>query len=256
MASHGGLGGIILACMLYAWKKDLIKAHLVDLCTFGGTIGVFFGRIANFINGELYGRECSDKLWYAVKFPKEIYTWGVGEISKLKALGPAVEALGEITTSAGEKIKTTAVEWNSWLNGIGVGWQGKVDAYKDALVKAAERGNSEVTQAMGVALTPRYPSQLIESFLEGTVVFVVLMWYWRKPRKPGMLLAIFGLTYSVVRVIGEQFRLPDHGIGFDALGLTRGQWLSVAMFVACLVYLYFVNKSQAKPIGGWAKEKF
>jgi len=84
MASHGGFIGIVTACLLFARKHKLDKFLMIDLCCLGGTIGVFFGRVANFINGELYGRECDPNLAIAVKFPSEIYSWTFQDTDKLK----------------------------------------------------------------------------------------------------------------------------------------------------------------------------
>lgn len=56
MASHGGMIGIAIACILFSRKYAINMLYLFDLVTVGGPIGVFFGRIANFINGELVGR--------------------------------------------------------------------------------------------------------------------------------------------------------------------------------------------------------
>lgn len=56
MSFHGGATGAIVAMILYALKRKIPLLHLTDLVTCAVPIGLFFGRIANFINGELYGR--------------------------------------------------------------------------------------------------------------------------------------------------------------------------------------------------------
>lgn len=251
MASHGGMMGVILACIFFGRKAKIQATHLVDLCCFGGGIGVFFGRIANFINGELYGRECAATLWMAVKFPKEIYTWGLAEIDKLKGLSAAVEALGAITTPTGEKISATASDWLAWVNSMNAEAYHKIDLYREAIDLATQKHNQAVIAALAPVLTPRYPSQLIQAFVEGLAVVLILAWFWRKPRKPGVISAIFGVLYSIARIIGEQFRLPDYDIGYQALGLTRGQWLSIGLLCGALIYLWVVVKRDAKPMGGW-----
>lgn len=253
MASHGGMIGIAAACLLFARKHKLMTTHLIDLLCLGGPLGVFFGRIANFINGELYGRECASDSFLAIKFPTEIYSWSLSEVEKLKALGPAVQALGEITTRSGEKISATVDLWGTWLSNSTFQSQRYIDLFREALVQATERHNVDVIAALGPALTPRYPSQLIQALLEGLIVFIILFWAWRKPRKPGVISALYGVCYAVARIIGEQFRLPDHDIGYQALGLTRGQWLSIAMLAIFVVYLVFVLRRQAERIGGWGK---
>ena len=141
MASHGGIAGIAIACILFARKHKLVASHLIDILCFGGPLAIFFGRIANFINGELYGRECKPDLPIAVKFPTEIYMWGSSELDKLKALAPAVQSLGEITTRAGEKISATSDLWVSWVSNYNYKTAHYIDVFKDALVKATEKHN-------------------------------------------------------------------------------------------------------------------
>ncbi len=48
-------------------------------------------------------------------------------------------------------------------------------------------------------------------------------------QKPGVIGAAFGTLYCVARTVGEHYRMPDVGIGFQLWGLTRGQWLSIGM---------------------------
>ncbi len=229
--------------------------HTIDVCMFGGPFAVFLGRIANFINGELYGREASLNFPWPVKFPSEIYTWYSNtNVAQLKALAPAVEALGPVRINGASEITATASLWNEWVTSMSSQSAHYIDFYKEALVNATQSGNHAVIAAIGPALTPRYPSQLIQALLEGLLVFLILMWVWRKPQKPGLLVAIFGLIYPLTRIIGEEYRLPDAHIGFQALGLTRGQWLSVGMMVVMALCLWYVAKSNSPKIGGWSSK--
>ncbi len=66
MSFHGGLLGVILATIIFSKKHKLNYYIFLDLIALASPIGLFFGRIANFINSELYGRE-TDVLW-SVKF--------------------------------------------------------------------------------------------------------------------------------------------------------------------------------------------
>ena len=54
-----------------------------------------------------------------------------------------------------------------------------------------------------------------------------------------------------MRIIGEQFRMPDVQIGYQWLGLTRGQWLSVFMLLGSCVLWLWTKKRDAEKIGGW-----
>ena len=67
MSFHGGMLGVILAAILFARSRKLNIFSVGDLAALAAPIGLFFGRIANFINGELWGR-ASDVSW-AIIFP-------------------------------------------------------------------------------------------------------------------------------------------------------------------------------------------
>ena len=56
MSFHGGLLGIIVASILFAKKKNQNPFIYMDLVSLVAPIGIFFGRLANFINSELYGK--------------------------------------------------------------------------------------------------------------------------------------------------------------------------------------------------------
>lgn len=69
MSFHGGLLGCVLAGLLFARKKGVPALYVGDLCAAAGPIGLFLGRLANFVNGELWGR-ASDVSW-AMVFPAD-----------------------------------------------------------------------------------------------------------------------------------------------------------------------------------------
>ena len=68
MSFHGGLLGVITAIIAYALRNKTCPFMLSDLVAIVAPIGLFFGRIANFINGELWGRP-ADVPW-AMIFPR------------------------------------------------------------------------------------------------------------------------------------------------------------------------------------------
>ncbi|MEQ9349297.1 MAG: prolipoprotein diacylglyceryl transferase, partial [Alphaproteobacteria bacterium] len=67
MSFHGGAVGVVVALWLFARKRHIPVLPLADAIAAAAPIGLFFGRIANFVNGELFGR-LSDAPW-AVVFP-------------------------------------------------------------------------------------------------------------------------------------------------------------------------------------------
>ena len=66
MSFHGALIGIILVTYIFSSKNNLSTYYFLDLVALSSPIGIFFGRVSNFINSELYGRE-TDVFW-SVKF--------------------------------------------------------------------------------------------------------------------------------------------------------------------------------------------
>ena len=67
MSFHGGVLGCIVATVLFALRRNVPMLSLGDVTTAVAPIGLFLGRIANFINGELWGRP-TDVPW-AMVFP-------------------------------------------------------------------------------------------------------------------------------------------------------------------------------------------
>ena len=252
MASHGGIVGVMVVCYLYARAHKLPILHCMDLVVFGGSLGFFFGRIANFINGELYGRVAPEGYAWAVKFPTEILQWAQKDYGQLTKLTPAVEALHELKTPSGEVIPLNANLWQAWL-GTTHDMINRQHVHEtiEALIKAVQDKNQAVVAALEPVLTARYPSQLFQSVLEGLLVFIILCLIWLKPQKPGVVAGWFGFLYCAARIVGEQYRMPDAHLGFQLLGLTRGQWLSVGMLVVAVVWLVIVYRRPVPRMGGW-----
>ena len=100
---------------------------------------------------------------------------------------------------------------------------------------------------MDPAQLSRHPSQLYQAFLEGLVLFAVLIWFSRKPRPAGMISGLFLSLYGLFRFLVEFVREPDAHIGFDMLGwMTRGQLLSLPMVAAGLgLIVYAVLRDRA-----------
>ncbi|MES2856573.1 MAG: prolipoprotein diacylglyceryl transferase, partial [Bdellovibrionota bacterium] len=114
MASHGGMIGVFVAALLFARRHKLDWRHLGDLTVLGGSVGFFFGRLANFINGELFGRAAEGFKW-AVKFPSEIFLWlqhdkGMS-IAEFEGQTNLLSRLNETVQKAGINLE----QWTSWV---------------------------------------------------------------------------------------------------------------------------------------------
>ncbi len=68
MSFHGGFLGVVIAGAFFAFRRNLSILTLGDIIAFSSPPGLFFGRIANFINGELWGRQTSS--FWGIAFTK------------------------------------------------------------------------------------------------------------------------------------------------------------------------------------------
>ena len=158
MSFHGAAIGLSLAFLYFGRTR---KKRFIDIADFITPLippGLFFGRIGNFINGELWGKVTTAP-------------WGV------------------IFPHAGPY--------------------------------------------------PRHPSQLYEAFLEGVVLFVLLMWFSARPRRRGQIAGLFAMGYGISRFCVEFVRMPDVQLGYLAMQwLTMGQLLSLPL-IAIGCWLFF-----------------
>lgn len=246
MASHGGMLGVLAAVWLFSRRHSVPTLHVLDIGALAATPGLFLGRIANFINAELWGRPVADQVsppWWSVKYPQEMHLWTVERLRQLRDVVPEVH----ISPS----------EWDIALN--------RVAAQPDAppadalrlvqqtthhLIDAAQAGNAAVLEAIRPMLTAYYPSQIFQAISDGPVLFAVLAFVWLRPRKPGVIAGTFLLAYGVLRIFTEFFRQPDAQL---VLGLSRGQALSAFMLIAGIVMIVLCAKRKTQPMGGLLK---
>ncbi len=210
MSSHGGILGIVLFTAFYAWRHRLSWTGLGDDLVVAAPMGLFFGRVANFINGELYGRLAT--VPWAVKFPKELYGDAKPE-----------QAMAAVTAAAQIDPRLTTP------------WQVADAAYV----------NPDVRDAIAPFLSSRHPSQLYEALLEGLLLFVILLAVrlrWKNLRH-GILTGLFFIGYAVVRIYGEMYREPDASL---TLGLTRGQFLSLFMLAMGAAFFVFGGRPRLR----------
>ena len=116
MSSHGGIIGFLISQILYAYRHKLSFFSLMDLGAVAAAVGFFLGRLANFINGELYGRVVEGTTWFAVRFPSELYLWASQpdlykkQLISLKELLPVLES----KIQSPVRIPGSYV-WESWV---------------------------------------------------------------------------------------------------------------------------------------------
>ncbi len=232
MASHGGILGLAIFTFFYARKHKVSWAGLADGLCVVGPIGLLCGRIANFINGELYGRVASGVAW-AVKFPD---TLSKPELPEYGRFNDALDAAVKADPAFAERIKKISEQ----------GYADPPAAYFHELI-ATNRESDAVNEAIAPYLEARHPSQLYEGLLEGALVFAIL-WIVRVrfPKAPnGMITGLFFGLYATFRIFAEAFREPDAKWVIEGV-LTMGQFLSLFMYLfAAGFFLFAFRKSRA-----------
>ncbi|NOX99895.1 MAG: prolipoprotein diacylglyceryl transferase [Verrucomicrobia bacterium] len=171
MASHGGILGLVIFTWFYARRHKLSWMGVGDNLVVVAPIGLFLVRLANFINGELYGRVTT--VSWAMKFPGEIYDMTSMRIQEL-------------------------------LDKTGM-------PNPAAILVANREGDAAVQAVLREFLEPRHPSQFYEAGLEGLVLFTILLLVrlrWKKLYH-GVLTGLFFIFYAVFRILAENFREPD-----------------------------------------------
>lgn len=102
---------------------------------------------------------------------------------------------------------------------------------------------SDVAWAINVNGVLRHPSQIYEAILEGVLVFFILYYYRTRKSFDGELAIMYGVLYSVMRIIAEFFREPDLQLGFIYSNwLTMGMLISFASFIVSLGALYYIKR--------------
>ena len=243
MASHGGILGVLLAFWLFSYRKKYSLLHLLDLSVIGAGTGFFFGRIANFINGELYGRVIQTSAPFGVQFPQEIFSWFTyWNTEKLLSLKKTAGQLKSIQNPYGQgELQVSSALWEMWVSSRDR-FTAEILSVLNKIISAVESGQQEIIIALQEVLPLRHPSQLYQSVLEGLIPLIIVGVLWRKPKKTGVIAGVWGAGYFVMRIIGEIFREPDAHIGFDFLGVTRGQWLSVLSLAGVGIYFYLIYR--------------
>jgi phosphatidylglycerol:prolipoprotein diacylglycerol transferase len=247
MASHGGMIGLILGCWLAARKHGIPALHLFDVGSFACAPGLFLGRLANFVNAELWGRRLPDAMqadppWWSVEYPEDVLALS-GE--QLAALTPAVEAIDESSRLWHATIERAATDPEAGR---------MVDFTLTRVAEAARAGDEAVGAAVRPLLDAYYPSQLFQALTDGPLLMGILALVWLRPRKPGVVGSVFLVAYGLLRILSEVFRQPDEGVAV-VLGLSRGQWLSVLMVLSGAIALPIVMRRDVEPIGGLLRRR-
>jgi phosphatidylglycerol---prolipoprotein diacylglyceryl transferase len=206
LSFHGGLVGVVLASTWFVRKHRINLIQLLDSLSLGVPFGIFAVRVANFINGELYGRVTTDAVPWSVRFPTDPVALQLLGIDRVYGIRERELAILQAHASG------------AW------------GAVRD---QVPLRHPSQLYEA------------LTEGMLLALILWMIyLVARHRGLRLPtGFLSGIFLIGYGVFRSFVElfrqpdaQFRGPDDPLGTVLGPLTMGQTLSL-LVIGSGVYL-------------------
>ncbi len=220
MSSHGGILGTIVASWLFAKRQHLGALHMIDCVAFAAPFGLSFGRLANFVNGELPGRPLPESMqanppWWSIKYPDEVYS-AAFDVDRLQPLAGLVNPNVSLP---------------------------------QAVRDAAYLHRADVLAKLEPLLTAYYPSNFIQAITDGPILFAAMALVWLRPRKPGAIAATFLIAYGALRVASEQFREIDSGV-FMLGPVTLPMMLSLGMVAIGITLAAWASRQSAPAIGG------
>lgn len=205
LAFHGGLLGVLVAGAWFARKHGATFLNLGDALALGVCPGIFTVRVANFVNGELYGRIAGPEVPWAMRFPTD------PQATELLGTGRGLQER--------ERIIREAVESGRW------------DAVS---AQVPLRHPSQLYEAIGEGLVLGVILWLVYRWSARR----------GHPLGAGFFGGVFMLGYGVARTFIELFRQPDVQFtdAGDRLGtvlgpLTMGQTLSLLMIAVGIFLL-------------------
>ena len=213
LSFHGGLLGVLVVAIWFARKNKVSFPRLADGLALAGTPGIFAVRMANFINGELWGRVTDDSVPWAMRFPTDPVAVNLMGIR------------GSGISDRDEQIQAAIAE-------------GKWDAIRD---QVPLRHPSQLYEGFG------------EGLLVGLVLLVAFKLTRKNPPAPGTFMGILFLGYGAVRFVIEFYRQPDSQFtsvnnpdGAVFLGMTMGQTLCTVMILGGLgIIVWGIRKGRA-----------
>lgn len=259
MSSHGGMIGMLIAGILFMRKFRCSLAMLADLVTTCAVLGAIFGRLANFINGELYGR-ISSVAW-AIHFPTSIVETPYAE--RVERWHQVLQHQPDLAHATWQQLATTSGVSDAdraWYQALADGTASLPLDAADPLLQRTLANSWQFAEAhlltpdqpwyadaWRVLVEPRHPSQLYALVTEGVIPLTAGLITLHTTRRPGLTCGVVLMAYGIGRIVNESFRQWD--IGHDPLFglLTKGQLYSVPMLIIGGSLAFWAWRRGARP---------
>lgn len=271
LSFHGGLTGVMIAGFLFCltrvrreWRglEETVRAaegkagfwarmrglmaNVFDVSVLAVPAGIFVVRMANFINGELYGRLIVDDAGKPVMDAAKAPGWAM----RFPTSPEGIRALEHhYYFVLQEKFADTTVAERSGDS---------LDQFIAPQVEALSRTlpvDPEVWSQVSPYVALRHPSQVYQALLEGLLVLGLVWLFRRRMPKRGMIAGVFLLGYALSRIPMELYREPDTvfskdgslswwGSVLDSVSMTQGQFLSLLMALGGVAMLVLCGRSK------------
>jgi phosphatidylglycerol---prolipoprotein diacylglyceryl transferase len=217
LSFHGGLIGAVTGAWWFARARGIPLIHVMDGMALAVPPGIFFVRMANFVNGELYGRVASPDVPWAMRFPTDPVALELIGARQARTFRERELAIGD------------AYQTGLW------------DQVRD---QVPLRHPSQIYEG------------LLEGVLLGIILWLLYLWMRRRGTllPTGTFAGIFLIGYGVFRSFvelfrqpDEQFRTPDNPLGTVLGPLTMGQTLSMGVILAGLLILLYAWRNRHRP---------
>ncbi|MBO4404604.1 MAG: prolipoprotein diacylglyceryl transferase [Treponema sp.] len=190
MSYHGGFIGGLIGMILWCFIKKRNLWKWIDAMCVAIPAGYTFGRIGNFLNGELYGR-ITTAPWGMIFQRKEMLSDG------------------EIHTIPIAETFSSSLEW---------------------VQKFAAECGLKIEEGVRTVNLPRHPSQLYEAIFEGLVLFAILWFLRKKKPFDGFIGGCYTIGYGLVRFVIEYFRQPDSNMGYKLGNKSGELYMNTSFF--------------------------
>ena len=237
MSSHGAAAGFIVGLWLYCRKAKINYLHVLDHAGVCVVVAPIFVRMANFLNGELFGRSASASLPWAMRFHlsdglgRPLMIDRAGEVFKLIRISdagdilakPYLQPLSEIFRKGHESFEFISKSFPSHVMALPVG---------------SESGPIDLVAKL--VTDPRHPSQFYQLLLSGVLLLIVLLIIRGRAKLVGTVAASGFVGYGITRFIVEFFREQDFQRSSGIFQyISVGQMLSIGLIAAGVgIFIY------------------
>jgi len=237
MSSHGAFAGVAFGFWWYCRNQKLNFLHIADHAVIGGVMAPVFVRIANWLNGELYGRSVSADIPWAMRFPmkdelgRRLYQDHTNTVYALaRDIGPngnEIQQLVPLDRAPHHAFETFQIMQQQFPQ--------ESNPHLWGHLRSTDGGIKHVTSVITDA---SHPSQLYELLLGGIALLIVLLVVRSRAKVVGTVAATFLIGYGLVRIAIEMVRQqdPQRSAGFFEY-VSMGQLLSFALVMFGIIMI-------------------